>query len=85
LRPKERSLLELLLLNPGITFTRECIADFIWGAGNVDVRTVDATVSRIRQVFLQRLLPNPIRGVIGRGYQINGYGPNEHPARRLAQ
>jgi len=84
LRPKERSLLELLLLNPGITFTRECIADFIWGAGNVDVRTVDATVSRIRQVFLQRSLPNPIRGVIGRGYQINGYGPNEQPGKVLA-
>ena len=84
LRPRERSLLELLVLNPGITFTRECIADLIWGPGNVDVRTVDATVSRIRQVFLQRSLPNPIRGVVGRGYQLNGYGPNEHPAKTLA-
>jgi hypothetical protein len=28
-------------------------------------------VSRIREVFLQRTLPNPVRGVIGRGYQIN--------------
>jgi DNA-binding response OmpR family regulator len=70
LRPRERSLLELLLLNPEITFSRECIAGFVWGPGAIDLRTVDATVSRVRQV-LQRSLDDPIRGVIGRGYQIN--------------
>jgi hypothetical protein len=33
-------------------------------SADVDLRTVDATVSRIREVFPQRALPNPIRGVI---------------------
>jgi DNA-binding response OmpR family regulator len=73
LRPRERSLFGLLLLNPGITFTRECIASLIWGLNDVDLRTVDVTVSRIREVFSQRAMRNPIRGVTGRGYQINPY------------
>jgi len=71
LRPNEHTLLGLLALNPSITFSRECIAGLIWGRADVDLRTVDATVSRVREVFLQRTLPNPVRGVIGRGYQIN--------------
>jgi Transcriptional regulatory protein, C terminal len=74
LRPRERSLLRLLHLNPGITFSRECIASLIWGLDEVGLRTVDTTVSRIREVFLQHDLCNPIRGVVGRGYQINGHG-----------
>jgi DNA-binding response OmpR family regulator len=73
LRPRERSLLELLLLNPGITFNRECIVSLIWGLSDVDLRTVDVTVSRIREVFSQRAMRNPIRGVTGRGYQISDY------------
>jgi DNA-binding response OmpR family regulator len=73
LRPRERNLLRLLHLNPGITFSRECIASLIWGLDEVDLRTVDTTVSRIREVFLQHDLCNPIRGVIGWGYQLNGH------------
>ena len=84
LRPKERDLLELLMFNPRITFSRQSIADFLWGAGAVDLRTVDTTVSRIRQVFLQRSLGDPIRGVIGRGYQINVGSTVNHADTLLA-
>ena len=72
------------MFNPRITFSRQSIADFLWGAGAVDLRTVDTTVSRIRQVFLQRSLGDPIRGVIGRGYQINVGSTVNHADTLLA-
>ena len=71
LRPKERGLLELLILNPGKTFSRECIADILWGPATIRLRTVDANVSRLRHVFAQHSLADPIRGVLSKGYQIS--------------
>ena len=84
LRPRERSLLELLILNPGTTFSREAIADFIWGPDTIDLRTVDATVSRLREAIAQRFLIDPIRGVPGKGYQMGDHRPPRADVQRRA-
>jgi DNA-binding response OmpR family regulator len=57
LSPREFAVLELLMLNPDMTFNRSVIANSIWGEGNVDPRTVDATISRLEE----RLSRNPLR------------------------
>jgi len=70
LSPKEFALLELLIWNPGITFTREEIIGVIWGEGGVGLRTVDALVGKLRRSITRGWLPDPIRSVFGRGYQF---------------
>ena len=71
LSPREFAVLELLMLNPDMTFNRSVIANSIWGEGNVDPRTVDATISRLRRAIKQKSSSHhPIRSVIGRGYQF---------------
>ena len=71
LSPREFAVLELLMLNPDITFSRNVIAGCIWGHDNVDPRTVDATISRLRRAIKQQSASNhPIRSVSGKGYQF---------------
>jgi len=71
LSPREFAVLELLMLNPNLTLGRSVIASCIWGQGNADPRTVDATISRLRRAIKQRSASNhPIRSVPGKGYQF---------------
>lgn len=68
---KEFDLLQLLMENPGIVFTRETLLDRIWlqGAGT-ETRTVDAHVKTLRQKLgSQGTLIETVRGV---GYRIEG-------------
>jgi DNA-binding response OmpR family regulator len=72
LSPREFAVLELLMLNPDMTFNRSMIANCIWAEDKVDLRTVDATISRLRKAIKQRSSSDrPIRSVIGRGYQFS--------------
>lgn len=71
LSPREFAVLELLMLNPEMTFSRAVIGDCVWGHGKVDLRTVDATISRLRKAIKQQSRSNhPIRSVPARGYQF---------------
>jgi two-component system phosphate regulon response regulator PhoB len=72
LSPREFAVLELLMLNAEMTFSRAVIGDCVWGQGNVDLRTVDATISRLRKAIKQQSRSNhPIRSVPARGYQFS--------------
>jgi DNA-binding response OmpR family regulator len=73
LSPREFAVLELLMLNPNIALSRSVIATCVWGRSNVDLRTVDATISRLRKAINQDPHSDrPIRSVPGRGYQFQG-------------
>ncbi len=66
---KEFELLELMMENPGIVFTREMLLDRIWmqGAGT-ETRTVDAHIKTLRQKLgAQGQVIETVRGV---GYRI---------------
>lgn len=68
---KEFELLELLLENPGIVFSRETLLDRIWlqGAGT-ETRTVDAHIKTLRQKLgSQASVIETVRGV---GYKLGG-------------
>jgi DNA-binding response OmpR family regulator len=69
LRPKEFGLLELLILNSGTVLSREDIVKRAWHDSNdLDIRTVDVTVGRLRKAVNRGWLPDPIRSVRGQGY-----------------
>lgn len=68
---KEFDLLELMMANPGIVFTRETLLDRIWqqNAGT-ETRTVDAHVKTLRQKLgSEGMRIETVRGV---GYRIEG-------------
>jgi len=72
LPPKQFLLLEYLLESPGRVFTREQLRDLIWGRFfQVDVRTVDAHVGRLRKALSRGREPDPIRTVRGTGYSFD--------------
>ncbi len=68
---KEFDLLQLLMENPGIVFTRETLLDRIWMQGaETETRTVDAHVKTLRQKLAgQGTVIETVRGV---GYRIGG-------------
>ncbi len=50
LRPLEYRLLHLLVAEPGRVFTREELLELVWGMrGDINTRTVDVHVRRLRQ------------------------------------
>ncbi|MBN8910724.1 MAG: winged helix-turn-helix transcriptional regulator [Rhizobiales bacterium] len=68
----EFKLLSLLMSNPGTTFTRERIAAELWGdQPDVDVRTVDQKVRRLRRALNRGPAPDPICSVRGKGYKFS--------------
>ena len=74
LQPIQARILELLMLNPGRVFTRQQIANGIWGIdGSIDERTIDVTVGRIRDALKHKVTVDPIRTVRSVGYAFNEY------------
>jgi DNA-binding response OmpR family regulator len=74
LQPIQARILELLMLNPGRVFTRQQIANGIWGIdGSIDERTIDVTVGRIRDALKHKVTVDPIRTVRSVGYGFNEY------------
>ena len=69
LSPKPFAVFDLLFSNVGRVFSREQIAEAVWGRGGVDLRTVDAMVRRVRRAINGDVLADPIRTLKGEGYK----------------
>ena len=69
LGPTEFRLLDCLLEKPGRVFSRAQLLDTVWGmTSEVDERTVDVHVGRLRKALSRGREPDPIRTVRGAGY-----------------
>ena len=72
LGPTEFRLLEYLMAKPGRVFSRAQLLDSIWGLSvEIDERTVDVHVGRLRKALSQDGEADPIRTVRGAGYAFD--------------
>lgn len=72
LGPTEFRLLEYLMEKPGRVFTRARLLDAVWGmAADIDERTVDVHVGRLRKAITRGRERDPIRTVRGAGYSFD--------------
>jgi two-component system, OmpR family, phosphate regulon response regulator PhoB len=72
LGPTEFRLLEYLMEKPGRVFARAQLLDSVWGfSAEIDERTVDVHVGRLRKALAQREEADPIRTVRGAGYAFD--------------
>jgi two-component system, OmpR family, phosphate regulon response regulator PhoB len=72
LAPLPFRMLEALMSDAGRVFTRQKLAQAIWGRGaDVDERTVDVEIGRIRGVLNRGANVDPIRTVRGAGYAFD--------------
>ncbi len=71
LRPLEFKLLQVLMERPGKVRSREHLLDHVWGVNSfVELRTVDATVKRLRGALDKHGLAEVIKTVRGAGYRF---------------
>lgn len=79
LRGVEYRLLEFLMSHPGRTFNRSQLLAQVWGGDHdVDERTVDVNVQRLRKILSEPGYEAYIQTVRGFGYRFS----SPHPARR---
>ena len=71
LGPKEYQLLKLFLENPGRVFSRDQLLDKIWGNVNVEQRTVDVHIRRLRKNINILNASDLIRTVRSSGYSLD--------------
>ncbi|MCW9035203.1 MAG: phosphate regulon transcriptional regulator PhoB [Alphaproteobacteria bacterium] len=72
LGPKEYKLLEVFLKRPGRVYSREQLLDMVWGRDiNVELRTVDVHIGRLRKALNQKKQPDLIRTVRAAGYALD--------------
>ena len=72
LGPTEFRLLEYLMAKPGRVFSRAQLLDSVWGLSvEIDERTVDVHVGRLRKALSQDGEKDPIRTVRGAGYAFD--------------
>jgi two-component system phosphate regulon response regulator PhoB len=72
LGPTEFRLLRHLIENPGRVFSRERLLDAVWSHDtDIDARTVDVHVRRLRKALNQGGLPDLIRTVRSAGYSLD--------------
>ena len=71
LNPKEFDLLKLFMENPGIVFSRDQLLDKIWGNINVEPRTVDVHIRRLRKNINVNNTKDLIRTVRSSGYSLD--------------
>jgi two-component system phosphate regulon response regulator PhoB len=72
LGPTDFRLLEYLLEKPGRVFSRAQLLDLVWGrSAEVDERTVDVHIGRLRKRLSKGKERDPIRTVRGAGYAID--------------
>jgi two-component system phosphate regulon response regulator PhoB len=72
LGPTEFRLLEFLMEKPGRVLSRGQLLDGVWGtASEIDERTVDVHVGRLRKALSRGREPDPIRTVRGAGYAFD--------------
>jgi two-component system phosphate regulon response regulator PhoB len=79
LGPTEFRLLEYLMGKPGRVFSRAQLLDSIWGfSAEIDERTVDVHVGRLRKALSQAGERDPIRTIRGAGYSFDEtFGKND--------
>jgi two-component system phosphate regulon response regulator PhoB len=71
LGPTEYRLLEVLLESVGRVLSRPQLLDAVWGRdGDIDERTVDVHVGRLRKALIRGNEADPIRTVRGAGYVL---------------
>src|SRR5580698_1387845 len=72
LAPTDFRLLEYMLERPGRVFSRAQLLDGVWGqAAEIDERTVDVHVGRLRKALSRGRERDPIRTVRGTGYAFD--------------
>jgi two-component system phosphate regulon response regulator PhoB len=72
LGPTEFRLLRFLLERPGRVFSREQLLDGVWGRdAEVELRTVDVHIRRLRKALNEHDLPDLIRTVRAAGYALD--------------
>ncbi len=72
LGPTEFRLLEYFMEKPGRVFSRGQLVENIWGASvEIDERTVDVHVGRLRKALIRGREKDPIRTVRGTGYSFD--------------
>lgn len=75
LGPTEYRLLEALLESPGRVLSRAQLLDRVWGStAEIDERTVDVHVGRLRKALVRGGEADPIRTVRGAGYALEDLG-----------
>ncbi|MBM3607906.1 MAG: phosphate regulon transcriptional regulatory protein PhoB [Alphaproteobacteria bacterium] len=72
LGPTEFRLLEHLMERPGRVYSRAQLLDAVWGlSAEIDERTVDVHVGRLRKALSRGAEEDPIRTVRGAGYSFD--------------
>jgi two-component system phosphate regulon response regulator PhoB len=72
LGPTEFRLLEYLMEKPGRVFSRSQLLDSVWGlSAEIDERTVDVHIGRLRKALARENEEDPIRTVRGSGYSFD--------------
>lgn len=72
LGPTEYRLLEHLMRYPGRVFSREQLLDAVWGSEvEVEMRTVDVHIGRLRKALVDAGERDPIRTVRSAGYALD--------------
>jgi two-component system phosphate regulon response regulator PhoB len=75
LGPTEFRLLRHFLEHPGRVFSRERLLDSVWSHdSDIDARTVDVHVRRLRKALNERGRPDLIRTVRSAGYSLDADG-----------
>jgi two-component system, OmpR family, phosphate regulon response regulator PhoB len=72
LGPTEYRLLEVLMENTGRVLSRSQLLDRVWGnTAEIDERTIDVHVGRLRKALVRGDEPDPVRTVRGAGYVLD--------------
>lgn len=73
LGPTEYRLLQFFMEHPGRVFSRGQLLDAVWGTGSeIEERTVDVHIRRLRKAIEIENAPDPIRTVRSAGYSFEG-------------
>jgi len=71
LGPTEYKLLETMMESPTRVLSRGQLLDRVWGnTAEIDQRTIDVHIGRLRKALMQDGEPDPIRTVRGTGYAL---------------
>jgi two-component system, OmpR family, phosphate regulon response regulator PhoB len=71
--PTEFRLLRHFMEHPGRVFSRGQLLDAVWGSGSdIELRTVDVHIRRLRQAIAIPGAPDPVRTVRSAGYALEG-------------
>lgn len=85
LGPTEFRMLEFLMEKPGRVFTRSQLLDGVWGFDTeIDERTVDVHIGRLRKALNRPRDKDPIRTVRGSGYSFDETFARRAEARHQA-